>query len=651
MKNIQSVSKISDVYPVPGEPQVILVEGNESPLIIDVMKIKGTINMNNLSTPVTTSPTSGCFEFAIGCGGDSSSPSEIISEIFPFIKINGVDLELVKDETYFIKSTRIDSGTLYTQYYIKLDPREYSSKCEIECTVNYVNLLKKDFKLNFIGVDLATIEMPVECWNILKKNPLPSVGFQYSAITSIIIPDGVTSLPYHSFKGCYNLTSVQFPSSITYIDDDEMFYGCRNLKNVTIPSNVKIGSNVFVGAGVANGEGLNINYDGDAAGFPWGGYDNTTLNGKGISNPTPDEGDEEEEEEDPIIPTPTTTLPPAPRPEIVEIPSVVSKDYVIDAVPSYQIWYTTTDGNVLDFENAETFYYEGVEILSNEYVDGKGIITFKGEVTDISGIFDNETEDGDEYVPSDALNTLESVSLPEGLSLISDYAFSNCSNLKRISIPTSVTEISECAFEHTALEKVYLPSVTTLGTGVFTGCEDMVTLYAPELKTIGNHAFTGCTGLLGIEISDNPISISSGAFDTNEGAYTEVRVSEKDFLPNSAQLTGYPYGAVFVGKTDDGLYYDLSTFNCLGVDPRVETLTIPDFVRFTTLSRYSKFSKEYPGISLNNLKEVVISDTVEAIPMVTFKSCPHLEKIYYSGTASLDTFPWGCTNSSVQLIK
>ena len=45
-----------------------------------------------------------------------------------------------------------------------------------------------------------------------------------------------------------------------------------------------------------------------------------------------------------------------------------------------EIWYVGWGGNVLTVANEEGF---GAKILSNEYVDGKGIITFEGDVTTI----------------------------------------------------------------------------------------------------------------------------------------------------------------------------------------------------------------------------------------------------------------------------
>ena len=60
-----------------------------------------------------------------------------------------------------------------------------------------------------------------------------------------MIPNSVTSIGYHSFYGCSNLTSVTIPDSVTSIGDDA-FYNCKSLTSVTIPDSVtSIGSYAF----------------------------------------------------------------------------------------------------------------------------------------------------------------------------------------------------------------------------------------------------------------------------------------------------------------------------------------------------------------------------------------------------------------------
>lgn len=64
-------------------------------------------------------------------------------------------------------------------------------------------------------------------------------------VTSVTIPDGVTSIPDCAFRYCYSLTSITIPNSVTSISG-YAFSGCSGLKSVTIPSSVtSIGEQAF----------------------------------------------------------------------------------------------------------------------------------------------------------------------------------------------------------------------------------------------------------------------------------------------------------------------------------------------------------------------------------------------------------------------
>ena len=56
-------------------------------------------------------------------------------------------------------------------------------------------------------------------------------------LTSIIIPNSVTSIGSDAFRGCTGLTSVTIPDSVTSIGTCA-FYECTSLTDVTIPNSV-----------------------------------------------------------------------------------------------------------------------------------------------------------------------------------------------------------------------------------------------------------------------------------------------------------------------------------------------------------------------------------------------------------------------------
>lgn len=67
-----------------------------------------------------------------------------------------------------------------------------------------------------------------------------------TGLTSVTIPNSVTSIGYGAFYGCSGLTSVNIPESVTFIGENA-FSGCTGLTSLTIPNSASIGKNAFAG--------------------------------------------------------------------------------------------------------------------------------------------------------------------------------------------------------------------------------------------------------------------------------------------------------------------------------------------------------------------------------------------------------------------
>ena len=68
-----------------------------------------------------------------------------------------------------------------------------------------------------------------------------------SSLTSVIIPDSVTSIGEYAFNNCSSLTSVTIGDNVTTIGSSA-FYNCSSLTSVVIPNSVtSIGQYAFKG--------------------------------------------------------------------------------------------------------------------------------------------------------------------------------------------------------------------------------------------------------------------------------------------------------------------------------------------------------------------------------------------------------------------
>ena len=109
---------------------------------------------------------------------------------------------------------------------------------------------------------------------------------------------------------------------------------------------------------------------------------------------------------------------------------------------------------------------------------------------------------------------LTSVSLPNTLKAIYDYAFAYCKALPKVVIPSKVNTIGVAAFSNCSiLASINIPKgVTKINDNTFTRCGKLTAISIPaSVKTIGVHAFSR-SGLTSISIPKGVTTIDSYAF-------------------------------------------------------------------------------------------------------------------------------------------
>ena len=90
-----------------------------------------------------------------------------------------------------------------------------------------------------------------EIKNVIVNEKCKIIGIYafdwFPTLTSIQLPNGITSIGDSAFRGCDSLTSINIPNSITSIGD-YAFYYCKSLTNIEIPDSViSIGDSAFKG--------------------------------------------------------------------------------------------------------------------------------------------------------------------------------------------------------------------------------------------------------------------------------------------------------------------------------------------------------------------------------------------------------------------
>ena len=110
--------------------------------------------------------------------------------------------------------------------------------------------------------------------------------------------------------------------------------------------------------------------------------------------------------------------------------------------------------------------------------------------------------------------SLEEVTLPEGLTYLGNYAFFGAAKLKSITLPSTLTTIGLAAFDECAgLTDITIPSnVKTIKEGAFGGTGLTSVTIPDKVETLGQGVFKSCTQLTSINIPKSVKSMGAEMF-------------------------------------------------------------------------------------------------------------------------------------------
>ena len=290
-----------------------------------------------------------------------------------------------------------------------------------------------------------------------------------SGLTSITIPEGVTSIGEFAFSGCNSLESLTIPNSVTTIGDGAFPFYCDSLVSLTIPDR-------FIDSSILECSNLQ----------------SLTVYGEDISSNCTK-----------LIRN-NSYLKSVTLKDVTTISSPISSS-VFAGCSGLTSFTVTIKKDVTSI---------GDEAFKN--CSGLTSITIPESVTSIG------------RSAFDGCSGLTSITIPEGVTSIGGYAFNGCSGLTSVTIPESVTSIGGGAFYGcSGLTSITIPeSVTSIGGGAFNGCSGLTSVTIPEgVTSIGWSAFNGCSGLTSVTIPEGVTSIGWSAFNGCSGL-TSVTIPE-----------------------------------------------------------------------------------------------------------------------------
>jgi len=374
----------------------------------------------------------------------------------------------------------------------------------------FIEIPKEFAGLSVTGIEEGAFE---NCYILgaILPNTVKTIGknaFKGSALTNIVLSDGLEVIDEGAFSDCFNLTNIVIPDSVTLIGEnsfsfcsalkdvklskhlviigsgafssclslknielpdylkilsDNVFYNCKNLTDITIPASVKsIGDQIF--SGCSSLESINVDSG------------NKKYHSAGNC----------------LIETKSGTL------------LYGCKNSII---PS--------DGSI---KSIYDYAFAGLDSIS--YMEMPDSITSVGSYAfaGCTGLKDIKLSSNLKNISSnmfDGCIMLVEVTIPSSVETIGESAFAGCKSLEKVIISDNVSTIGSNAFDGcNVLTDITLPSkLTYISSALFYNCSSLESVEIPEYVTgIGSSAFYGCTSLEGVKIPFSVKHIDSNAF-------------------------------------------------------------------------------------------------------------------------------------------
>ena len=276
-------------------------------------------------------------------------------------------------------------------------------------------------------------------------------AISFNSVTNLIVSDGTTNIGAREFYGCWELKSLTIPSSVMSIGK-EAFYRCEELTAVTISEGViEIGEYAF--------------------------RDCTKLA--------------------------SVPIPPSVR-SIGKSAFYYCSGLKAVYISDLSAWSKIKFGN----EEANPLYYTHKLYLNKEEL-------FELQIPeDVTNIGDYAFR---------ACKGLTSLTISDSVTSIGRYAFAWCDGLTSIKIPESVTSIADNAFYgcNGLTEVVIPPSVTNCGASSFSCCRGLKSaMISDGVMSVGRYMFSDCNRLESVTIPPSVTSIGENAFNNCNGLIT-----------------------------------------------------------------------------------------------------------------------------------
>lgn len=473
---------------------------------------------------------------------------------------------------------------------------------------------------------------------------IPSYAFQGTAsLKEVSIPDTVISIGDNAFEGATSLTEVDIPDTVTSIG----YYAFANtaLTELILPKNLTtIGARILQGnMGVTeiiipkSVTKMYYNVAGNKGSFDGSQVQKVEFE-KGITR------------------IPSYAFQGATNLAEVLIPDTVT------SIGNYAF----ADTALTKLELPENLTTIGARILQgnkgvSEVIIPKSVTEMHYNVAGNTGSFDG--------------SQVQEAEFEEGMKNIPAYAFQGATNLKKVSVPDTVTSIESYAFQSTGLVVFHLKdNITNLGEYVFANCANLEEVnwnntlseipkstfsecislkkfnMTNVVKVVAENAFQGCESLENFDFTKNITIVKANAFNRCSSLKTVVIGDSVTSIGQSAFSECRILNDIIIGKNvtviNANAFQNCDALKEISLPDSVETIgnsacyncdslaaiTIPDSVTSIDSSIF---------YDCDALTGVTLGTGITSIPSSAFEHCDVLQSIvlpYRAATVGANAF-------------
>ena len=472
--------------------------------------------------------------------------------------------------------------------------------------------------------------------------------YDCTSLTSITIPNSVTSIGDDAFGGCSSLTSVTIPNSVTSIGE-YAFYECSKLTSLTIGNSVKsIGFRAFHGCSSLTSVTIpnSVTSVGDYAFYECSNLQSLTI-GAGVLSIGSQES------------TPV---------KVIWLPNTPPSGYknlagTINYIPNNQ--YSFTNAYIYPFLSS-MFETDGVKYIpispserTCDVIDCIYDSTNLKIAIDSTVIFQGVEMKTKNIMPYAFYKNdyIREVSLGNSGN-IEKFAFNKCSNLRTAGLGDSIKALGDRAFSFcSSLKAITIPNfVESVGKYCFSGCSNMISAVIGDgLATIKDYTFQHCSALESLIIGNHVTTIETCAFE-NCSSLPNIIISQSvRSIDNYAFKGCASLADVIIEDRSTKLELGSNGSSPLFADCPLDSVYIGGKIIYNT-SINSGYSPFYRNTSL---RTITITDQEEQIYENEFYGCTNLKNVTighgiknigeraFSGCSSFDKFSFGSNVKSI----